>query len=452
MIATALLGGAVIAGIALLALTDGSTLVAVASALVIAAILALCAGVAYRFVVQPVERLEDTARRLADGDLTARAPKEQVVELAGLASTVNRIAEALEQGRAELEAVLDSTTDGMLMADLDGRVSFSNAAMDQIWRTLGMTERGSIWQRVAALALETGRADEYAPIFARIAADPEAVFQDEFAVPDRRRAFIGRTAPVRDASGALLGRMFVLREVTAEREAERLKDEFVSTVSHELRTPLTSIRGFVELLLAGEGGPVTAEQRRFLSVVDRNSERLVRLVGDLLLIAQLDAHTLRMDERDVDLAELAAEAVEAARPAAEEQRLRLELALADAPFVTGDRSRLAQLLDNLVSNALKFTPSGGVVEVSASSADGRARLAVRDTGPGMTQEEVARLFTRFYRTSQAVRQQVQGTGLGLAISMAIAKAHGGTIRVDSTPGGGSTFTVDLPIRQTTSST
>jgi signal transduction histidine kinase/CHASE3 domain sensor protein len=402
-------------------------------------LIALLGTFAYRLVAAPV------ARTVAAGDLHARAGEEGAREIAQLGADFNAMTESLQEREGELRAVLDSTETGLLMADTEGRVRFSNAAMDAIWSDLNVASAGGIWDRVAGLAERIERADEYAVALAQLADDPELTFESQFTVPDLRRAFVGRTAPVHDADGNLIGRIFSLREVTREREAERLKDEFVATVSHELRTPLTSIRGFVELLQAGEGGTLSPDQRRFLAVVDRNSERLLHLVGDLLLIAELDAQTLRLDLEQLDLAEVAVDAVESARPSAEEAGLQLELFIDDAPSVRGDRARLAQLADNLVSNAIKFTPSGGLVEVSAGSRDGHATLAVRDSGPGMSPEELEQLFQRFYRTSRAAAQQMPGTGLGLAISRAIAEAHGGTITVASREGQGTTFTLELPL-------
>jgi signal transduction histidine kinase/CHASE3 domain sensor protein len=408
------------------------------------ALLALYTRLAFGFLVAPIGRLVGATRALAGGHLDSRASDERAIELGQLAREFNAMADALALRRAELESVLDSTRDGLLMADGQGEILFANRAMEAMWRSVGISERGSIWDRVIALAQLTGHAEEYADVFEGLAADPEAEYESEFAVPSQGRAFVGRTAPVHDEHGHLLGRIFILREVTREREAERLKDEFVATVSHELRTPLTSIRGFVELLQAGEGGDLTPDQRRFLAVVDRNSDRLLHLVGDLLLIAQLDANTLRLEPEELDVADLAVEAVESARPSAEEAGLRLELLVDDAPRIRGDRARLAQLVDNLVANAIKFTPSGGIVEVAAGARHGTVTLSVRDTGPGMSSEELGGLFERFYRTRRAAERQVPGTGLGLAISRAIAEAHGGTITVSSRVGVGTTFTLELP--------
>jgi signal transduction histidine kinase len=229
-------------------------------------------------------------------------------------------------------------------------------------------------------------------------------------------------------------------------ELDHLKDEFVALVSHELRTPLTSIRGYLELVLDGEAGEVTDEQRQFLGVVERNANRLLDLVGDLLFLAQIEAGKLSLEFGAVDLSAVAAESVETARPLAEEKEITLTLATSPLPLLAGDRARLGQLLDNLVSNAVKFTPQGGRVDVRASSSRENAVLEVRDTGMGIAAEEQEHVFERFFRTSRATEQAIQGTGLGLAISKAIVHAHGGRITLASNEGQGATFRVTIPIR------
>jgi signal transduction histidine kinase len=228
------------------------------------------------------------------------------------------------------------------------------------------------------------------------------------------------------------------------RELDRLKDELVSLVSHELRTPLTSVRGYVELLL--DDHALTPDQRRFLGIVDRNSRRLLELVSDLLLLAQLDAGKLALEKRPVDLERLVRECVETASPEAEARGLELVVHAERLPDVLGDRVRLGQVLDNLVSNALKFTPSGGRVEVRLDVTDGAAVVEVADTGLGIPLEEQAHLFDRFFRSSRAEENAVPGTGLGLAITKAIVERHGGRIALRSSEGNGTTVRVELPLR------
>ena len=257
---------------------------------------------------------------------------------------------------------------------------------------------------------------------------------------------LARLAKIVRAADRLSGTLAVQNERL--RTLDRLKDDFVSAVSHELRTPLTSIRGYLELVLDPEEESLSEQQRRFLEVVNRNAERLLRLVGDLLFVAQVEAGQLGIDFEAVDLNAVLKEATESARPLAREKGIELVLDAQPTPTLTGDPSRLAQLLDNLVSNALKFTPPGGRVVVRARVAADGVVLEVIDTGMGIAAEDQARLFDRFFRTNEANAQAIQGTGLGLAIAKAIVEGHGGTISVSSVPGSGTTFRVLLPLEET----
>jgi signal transduction histidine kinase len=227
------------------------------------------------------------------------------------------------------------------------------------------------------------------------------------------------------------------------RELDRLKDEFVSLVSHELRTPLTSIRGYVELMLAEE---LNDDQRRFLGIVDRNSERLLALVSDLLFLAQIEAGKLAIELGSLDLKKVVEECVEAAAAAADSNGIELEADLEHLPKIEGDRARLHQVLDNLLSNALKFTPSGGRVDVRLRRAGDVALVEVADSGLGIPEDEQARLFERFFRSSSATANAIPGTGLGLTITKAIVERHSGRIEIESAEGAGTTVRIHLPLR------
>jgi PAS domain S-box-containing protein len=225
--------------------------------------------------------------------------------------------------------------------------------------------------------------------------------------------------------------------------AARMKDQFVATVSHELRTPLAAMDGWLHILLDGEPGPLNEEQQRFLTTVKRNSDRLMRLVGDLLLIGQMDAGRFTLDLADVDIAELVGETVALFEGAAAEKRIELTADIVPCAMVHGDRLRLGQLLSNLVSNAVKFTPEGGQVRVRVGEQDGTCQVEVTDSGVGIPADERSQLFERFYRASTATG--TAGSGLGLAISKAIAEAHGGTIRIADSGGSGTRFVVEIPL-------
>jgi hypothetical protein len=271
--------------------------------------------------------------------------------------------------------------------------------------------------------------------------------------------------PLRDEHGQIIGTFGISRDATAQimaenalakqtrqliaqnerlRELDRLKDQFIGMFSHELRTPLASILGYVEMLREdGVNGP---DAEHCTEVIDRNAKRLLRLVDDLQLLSQIQSGKMAMEFRSSDLAGIAAGAVEERRPEAQRKHIELVLAATDVPAVAVDPARIAQLLGNLLSNAIKFTPDGGRVEVRLGTDGDRAVLAVADTGVGIPAADRERVFERFFRTEIAMQHAIQGTGLGLTITKAIVEAHNGTIAVDSEEGGGSTFTVRLPLQ------
>jgi signal transduction histidine kinase len=225
--------------------------------------------------------------------------------------------------------------------------------------------------------------------------------------------------------------------------AARMKDQFVATVSHELRTPLAAMDGWLHILLDGEPGPLNEEQHRFLTTVKRNSDRLMRLVGDLLLIGQMDAGQFTLDLGDVDIVELVGETVALFQGAATEKRIEMNTDTGPRAVVLGDRLRLGQLLSNLVSNAVKFTPEDGQVWIRVGEHNGTCQVEVTDSGIGIPAADRAHLFERFYRASTATG--IAGSGLGLAISKAIAEAHGGTIRIADSGGSGTRVVVEIPL-------
>jgi PAS domain S-box-containing protein len=245
-----------------------------------------------------------------------------------------------------------------------------------------------------------------------------------------------------DATASQLGQ-FVERK-RAEAESERLKSEFFALVSHELRTPLTSITGYVELLREEDGLP--ADVARFLDVIGRNADRLERLLGDVLFVIQVEAGQFGVQLTPVALDAAVLAAVEAAGEQAAQREITLTAAVQPIQAQFVDRKRIDALLDKLLSNALKFTPPGGAVEVSLASADGSIVLGVHDTGIGISEEETERLFDSFYRSAEADERAIGGAGLGLAIAKAIVAGHGGEIAVSSRAEGGTSVCATWPAR------
>jgi signal transduction histidine kinase len=271
----------------------------------------------------------------------------------------------------------------------------------------------------------------------------DAETSDEFELAGTGRVFRGYTAPVQNQVGDIVGRVWTLRDVTADRELDRMRDAFVATVSHELRTPLTSISGFLEMLQDEEHG-LGESGRTYLDVIRRSTARLHQLVEELLLIAQIEARRVELEPESLDLAKLASQSVEALRPIAAENAIAIELVTDHPSRVRGDARRLSQVIDNLVTNAVKFTPAGGAITVSVEDGVGNVRLVVADTGIGIPASEQGQVFSRFFRSSNATQGAIAGTGLGLAISRALVEQHDGTIVLESQEGEGTRVTVTLP--------
>ncbi len=231
-------------------------------------------------------------------------------------------------------------------------------------------------------------------------------------------------------------------------EVNQRKSAFVTLVSHELKTPLTSMMGYTALLLEGQGGPLAQRQREWLGVIRDNADRLVTLIDDLLDMARIEAGKIELQRTPLDLVPLIQEVARVLRPQLEGKGQWLTLDLAEAlPAVVGDADRVRQILTNLLSNALKYTPPGGRITITARRDAGCVRVAVQDTGIGLAPEDQAQLFTPFFRAQNDATQGVGGTGLGLAITQALVELHGGAITVTSVPGQGSTFSFTLPAPQ-----
>jgi two-component system, OmpR family, phosphate regulon sensor histidine kinase PhoR len=227
------------------------------------------------------------------------------------------------------------------------------------------------------------------------------------------------------------------------------KSDFFATVSHELRSPLTTIEGYLELMADNEEHPLAGEQRDMAEIIERSARRLHTLIDDVFTLARLESEAFTAEARPVDIAKVVGGAVEAILPEAENKQIGVAVARVDTgPVVQGDSGQLERVMINLLSNAVKYTPAGGAVSVSATAANGSAVIVVSDTGIGIPEAEQSRLFSRFFRASNAVRGKIPGTGLGLVIVRTIVASHDGTISVQSKEGTGTTFTIELPCQTT----
>lgn len=357
--------------------------------------------------------------------------------------TAKREAELARERQARLAfGLIDAALDGMCLTDRHGHIVLANTRMRRLSKELHLPEQGTAGERLRALADRlTDPAD--LQMIERIVAKPEERLTHEFEFSDSGRSFQGFISPVETSDGEYLGRIWTIHETTEERALDRLRQSFTASVSHELRTPLTSILGYLELLRESLA-ELEPTHDRYLSVIDRNANRLLHLVNDLLFVAQIQAGNFEIEPLELDPAELARAAVESARPAAIAKQIDLRLQNGVTQPILGDPVRLGQALDNLVSNAVKFTRESGNVLVSAEVADGRCTLTVTDDGIGIPKAEQARLFERFFRSSNASDNVIPGTGLGLTIARAIVEAHGGTIDLESSPSTGTVACISIP--------
>ena len=400
---------------------------------------------------------------LDDEDLAGQALKEGAqdylikgqIETRGLLRALryaierNVMEDQLFAEHERAQVTLDCIADGVACTDVSGSITFLNA----------------VAERMTGWSLEEAAGRPLAEVFcAQVATVPtgdcdssllQAVTQGETIIVahDVFRRADGSTyaaefssAPMRDSNGMLIGAVIAVRDITERRAMERLKDEFVSTVSHELRTPLTSIRGALGLLSSGMLGAVAEKGQRMLQIAVTNTDRLVRLINDILDIERLDSGKIELDRSAVDAYELMTQAVEGVQAMADAAGVQLTLEPCSAK-IRVDSDRIIQTLTNLLGNAIKFSPPGTTVTLSAEADPQELTLRVADRGRGIPDDKVKLIFERFKQVDASDSRDKGGSGLGLAISSSIVAAHGGRIWTEKNGDQGSVFLFTLPLEE-----
>jgi signal transduction histidine kinase len=418
------------------------------------AAVALAVGAALllsRSILRPIQAVTDGARALARGELDQIVPAASRDELGDLANAFNDMARTLREyrqsGTARLlraqksaQATVDSFPDPVVVVDPVGSVEHANRAAR---RLLGVAPAGEIpmpWSPAEPLKalisdVLAGRGDHLP-----LSLEQAIPLSDQ----GQERYFLPRVVAIRTTGDELIGAAVALLDVTKFHLLDRLKTDMVATVSHELKTPLTSVQMAVHLLLEEVVGPLSPKQIELLLAAREDADRILTMINDLLDLTRIEQGRVRLDLEAVSARALVEEAVARFQPRAEVGGVALGSEVdADGAMVKVDRDRIEHVFDNLIVNAIQHTGRGGTIRVSAGADGERARFAVRDSGEGIPQEQLPRIFDKFYRVPTA--RHSGGAGLGLAIVREIVAAHGGQIDVTSEPGKGTTFTFTLPM-------
>ncbi|MET0825292.1 MAG: ATP-binding protein [Acidimicrobiales bacterium] len=415
-----------------------STLIEIGVGLVVLGV--VVAFFAARAADRRVAALRRAVRRLAGTTLPSWRWTERddlpglTNELGAITTRLRERLEELTEGRDRAGQILDALDDGVLLLDGAGRLLIANPAARSWFGLPDDLRPGLPLKRVLGVPQVSALAEQAAEARAPVVGNLTLVFPEP-------RTLALRAFPLADRGPT--GRIVVtMSDITQRRRLEVLRRDFVANASHELKTPVAAVRALAETLLTALPDDPEAG-RRFAERIGREAERLDLLTRDLLDLSRVERGAL--DVEPVDLVGLVKEVVGGYADRAEERRIKLSTEVEPGVALRGDRAQLGLLLSNLIDNALRYTPAKGAVCVRLNAAESRAVLQVHDTGQGIPAGELSRVFERFYRVDKARTRQTGGTGLGLAIVRHVAEAHGGTVRVDSELGRGSTFTVALPV-------
>lgn len=418
--------------------------IAIGAALAVLAALLLGLAVA-RWFTSPLISMSEVAQSIAGGRFDERLEIRRGDEVGTLARSFNAMADQLRgriqtitDDRNKLLAVLAGMVEGVVAVDREEKILHVNAVASRILRIASSDFEGRpVW--------EVTRIRDISELLSRtLETNGEMRREVHLREGAKEQVLEMYSAPIVGSAGEVTGAVVVLHDVTELRRLEDVRREFVANVSHELKTPLTVIRGFVETMIEHPSMDGTT-RAGFLERIRLQSDRLSEIVADLLILSRVESGEVALQREALDLGRIARGSYQALAPAAERKQITFDLRLApEAVPILGDEHHLRLMIDNLLDNAVKYTPEGGRVTLAVSSIGATAQVEVQDTGIGIEPRYRERIFERFYRVDKGRSREMGGTGLGLSIVKHVALGHGGEVTVDSVPGRGTTFRVSLP--------
>jgi len=357
-----------------------------------------------------------------------------------------RLYQSVREKSSELEAILWGIGDGVIVTDPHLRLTMLNPVAARMFAITGRVAYGTPVTEIVPSETLLNLLEE---TLNETASEEETISIQEISLDGDRegeeRIYQALATVIAGDDDAIQGVVAVLRDITGQKELERMKSNFLSTVSHELKTPLHSIKGFVDIILMGRTGEITERQRDFLNTVRSQTDHLQTLIQDLLEFSRLESGQVKLRLGEVAIGEVAGEVVDNLTPMAGDKGVKLSISLPGVfPSIEADKMRITQVLTNLAHNAIKFTPTGGSVTVGATDLGEQVRVFVSDTGIGIPAHEREKIFDRFYQVDGTPTRQYRGTGLGLTICKHIVEYHQGQIWVEGNEENGSTFVFTLP--------
>ena len=392
--------------------------------------------------IRPINRMIQVSRRFSKGDFSRRIIQVSKDEIGELAVTLNKMAQDIEDKIKEvktqnqkLAAIFNSMVEGVIIIDKAGYIVSVNPTIEKIFSIARKDVEGKVF-------LEAIRNNDIAEVIGAALKREKSVSSEVALIYPVRRIFEVNATPIFD-NNVISGCLVVVHDITEIRRLETVRSDFVANVSHELKTPLTSIKGFVETLLEGALDD-KENNRNFLNIIHKHAERLDSLVNDLLSLSHLESKEIILKKTSFNLRQQVEGVISGFRSQLKKKDIEIKNELPVGISVIADKARLEQVVTNLIDNAIKFNKEKGSVRIFSEEINGKVKIIVEDSGIGIPEKDIPRIFERFYRVDKARSRELGGTGLGLSIVKHIVELHGGNIGVESTEGFGSKFWFTLP--------